>query len=241
MDLTVVATYNVHVSASDADTLADLRALLAEADILVVQEVPSAGKKAVIARVQDETGVKVVYSPGRAEDAIIWHPNQVLMKAKGAAVLSDPTAVGNPGVTIRTKYLTWCRFRLRGTLTHFPVGVVHLVPKPHVDPRREALLKLEVHNLATALLDLGFKKPLIGGDYNVDYDDPWLRPLRDIGMLNAHRVLGELNTFPASAPDRSFDQWWFRPPTQTGFRPLEHHTFAGASDHLGVVVSFAVQ
>lgn len=100
MDLTVVATCNVHVSASDAATVADLRALLAEADILVVQEVPSAGKKAVI---------------------------------------------------------------------------------------------------------------------------------------------GELNTFPASAPDRSFDQWWFRPPTQTGFRPLEHHTFAGASDHLGVVVSFAVQ
>ena len=202
---------------------------------------PSAGKKAVIARVQDEIGVKVVYSPGRAEDAIIWHPGKVLMKAKGATVLSEPTAVGHPAVTVHTKYLTWCRFRLRGTLTYFPVGVVHLVPKPHLDARREALLRLEVHNLAAALLDLGFKRPLIGGDYNVDFDDSWLRPLRDIGMLNDHAVLGELNTFPASAPDRSFDQWWFRPPTQTGLRPLGHHTFAGASDHLGVVVSVAVQ
>lgn len=240
MDLTVVAIYNVHVSASDADTLADLRALLAQADVLVVQEVASAGKKAVIARLQAEVGVKVVYSPGRAEDAIIWHPGKVVFRTKGSVLLSERTAVGNPAVTIHAKYLTWCRFRLRGTLTFFPVGTVHLVSRPHVDPRREALLKLQVANLTKALVDLGFEKPLIGGDFNVDHDDRWLDPLRNFGMLNEHEVLGAFDTFPASSPDRSFDQWWFGPPTKAGFRPLEHHPFTGSSDHLGVVVSFAV-
>ena len=240
MNLLVVATYNVHVSAPDAGTLADLRVLLAEADVLVVQEVASAGKKAVIAQVQAETGVKVVYSPGRGEDAIIWHPGKVVFRTQGSVQLSEATAVGNPEVTVRAKYLTWCRFRLRGTLTYFPVGVVHLVARPHVDPRREALLKLEAQNLAKALGDLGFKKPLIGGDYNVDFDDPWLDPLRRTGMFNDHQVLGGLVTFPDS-PDRSFDQWWFGPPTTTGLRPLEHHVFVGSSDHHGVVVSLAVE
>lgn len=243
MNLIVVATYNVRAASPDAGTLADLRALLAQADVLVVQEVGGASKKAVIDQVQGETGVKVVYSLGRAEDAIIWHPSRLVLRTKGAVVLSEPTAVGNPAVTTPRKYLTWCRFRLRGTLTLFPVGVVHLVSRPHVDRRREALLRLQVANLATALVDLGFKTPLVGGDFNVDHDDPWLDPLRNIGMFNDHEVLGWVPTF-YNADDgaaRSFDQWWFRPPSQTGFRPLEHHTFRGSSDHRGVIVSFAVQ
>lgn len=237
----VVATYNVRAASPDAGTRADLRALLAEADALVLQEVASASKKAVISWVQAETGVKVLYSPGQAGEAIIWHPNKLILQAKGAVVLSEPTAVGNPGMTIPRKYLTWGRFQLLSPLTSSQVGVVHLVARPHVDRRRAALLKLQVANLAKKCVD--FKRPLIGGDFNVDYNDPWLDPLRNIGMLNDHEALGWLPTFynASDGAARSFDQWWFRPATQTGLRPLEHHTYAGSSDHRAVVVSFAVQ
>jgi endonuclease/exonuclease/phosphatase family protein len=201
-----VATYNVRAASPDAGTLADLRALLAQADALVLQEVAGAGKKAAISRVQAETGAKVLYSPGQAAEAIIWHPTKLVLQAKGAVVLSEPTAVGNPSVTIPRKYLTWGRFQLLSPLTSSQVGVVHLVARPHVDRRRAALLKLEVANLARRCVD--FKRPLVGGDFNVDYDDPWLDPLRNIGMLNDHEALGWLPTFynASDGAPRSFDQ-----------------------------------
>jgi hypothetical protein len=236
----VVATYNVDGQAPDAGTRADLRTLLAQADVLVVQEVKSAAKHAVIAQVQAETGVKVVYSPGGGE-AILWHPDKVGCKTQGSVLLSAPTSVGNPSMTIPAKYLTWCRFRLRGTATSFQLGVLQLVPKSHGDLGRASLLKLEVANLAKALVVQGFTRPLVGGDFNLDYHDPALDPLRNVGMLNDQRVLGAVNTFPASAPATSFDQWWFRRSAQTGLQPLQQRTFAGSSDHLASVVTFAVR
>lgn len=239
----VVATYNVRAASSNAGTAQDLGVLLGKADALVLQEVGSAGKKTVVNQATAAAGFRVIYSPGPGDEAILWDPYQLSLQTKGAAVLNEPTAVGNPSGTIPRKYLTWGRFRFRSPSPE--VGVVHLVARPHVDARRAALLQLEVRNLASTIKRLDFKKPLVGGDFNVDYNDPWLKPLRDIGLLNNHEFFaarGPLPTFynASDGAPRTFDQWWFRPASQTGITPMAHEAIWRSSDHAAVVVTFTV-
>lgn len=258
----VVATYNVRASSPDSganSTQTDLRKLLTRADALILQEVGSDAKKQDIDQVRSEKAVcptrcRVLYSPGPGDEAIVWHPNKLALKTKGAAVLSDPTAVGNPSVTIPRKYLTWGSFVLTNS-TSPEIGTVHLVARPHVDARRAELLQLEARNLANVIRNLGFKKPLIGGDFNVDYNDTWLDPLRNIGMLNddAYFIAAKCGVEPcpgeplatfyntSDSAARSFDQWWFYPPDKTGITPEAHEAVWGSSDHAAVVVTFTVQ
>jgi hypothetical protein len=251
----VFSTYNVLKSSPDSGTRTDLRTLLSRSDALVLQEVGTAPKKQDIDAVRTSTTVcpttsSVIYSPGSGGEAIVWHPDRLTLQTRGSALLNDPTAVGNPNQTIPKKWLTWGKF-------HFAkdseIGTVHLVSRPHVDNARGELLQREVEKMAAAIQDGDFKRPLVGGDFNVDFNDPWLNPLRGVlacstcggvgGMLNDHEALGPQTTFfnASDGAPRTFDQVWFRPAAASGMTPTRHEAYKGSSDHYADIVTFTVQ
>jgi hypothetical protein len=124
-----------------------------------------------------------------------------------------------------------------------------------VDNRRGDLLQHEVEHIADEIKRQDFKRPLVGGDFNVDYTDMWLRPLREVpacstcggvnGMLNDHEAFPKppMPTFfnASDGAPRTFDQVWFRPAAASGMTPMGHEAYKGSSDHYADIVTFTVQ